>query len=378
MKIVITRVGDCLIADGLNLFIYELSDALLRLGHEVYLMSGTAEYVDVQGKEWAFRNAIKEMFSVKEVPSLASLSYHGLHTWRTPFLSLIEENLLFAYKGSRIISQISPDMVVFNGVTTMLCPCFKVAVCTDMQFRVKTLMYYDSLMYRTSDKIVAVSTELKHGLTRQFRLPAEKIPVIPVCIDVSKFRARASNNRIHAILHVGTRPEKGPDTTVDAFEIIARNDPELELLIAGGLDPRAGPLLSRIRQKDEKIQKRISFLGNLSKEELVEVYSKVKVTCVPSDYTVPVCSPTVIESLASGTPVVGSLSAISEDILIEGYTGFRVKPGDIAMYASRLKRIITNDELRSEMSRNAVNVAQRFDKMKVARDYLSLYKSYSD
>lgn len=377
MKIIITRLGDCLIADGINLFIYELSDALINLGHEVHLLSDLAENVPIREKKSAYENAVKDMFSVKEVPNLTALSFY-IHTWKSPFLSNVEENLLFASKGSKIVNRISPDMIIFNGVTTMVCPhFFRVAVCHDLQFRLKTAKYYDSIIYPRFDRIVAASTEVQQGLTRQLHLHSTSISVIPICIDISRFSPRCKSKRKRAILHIGTRPEKRPDISVDAFETVARNDPEVELLIAGQIDPRVPPLFSQIKQKEEGIRKRISFLGRLSKDQLAELYSSVKATCVPSDYVVPVCSPTVIESLASGTPVVGSISAISQDILRDYYTGFRVRPGDVATYASKLQLIIKDDDLWSKMSRNAINIAKRCDKIRVAQDYLSLHERFS-
>jgi glycosyltransferase involved in cell wall biosynthesis len=263
----------------------------------------------------------------------------------------------------------------------MRCPYFKVAVATDMQFRVGILKYYDSIMYRTFDKTVAVSTELKQELVRQLQLPVEKIPVIPVCIDTRRFSPSPGAKRIHAILHIGARQEKRPDITIEAFERIAEQDDEVELWITGGLasigtNERAKTLLSRLEKKNIDIRKRISIMGTVSKEKLAELYSMAKVTSVPSDYVVPVCSPTVIESLASGTPVVGSVSAISKDILIDGYDGFRVQTGDAATFALRLSSMISSDSVWSEMSKNAVTIAQRCDKMNVAKEYISLYKSH--
>jgi glycosyltransferase involved in cell wall biosynthesis len=383
VKIVITRFGDCLIADGINLFIYELSDALISLGHEVALLSGYAENMPTGGKRSTFENIIKDMFSVNNVPTLRSLS---LHIRGRGFLSVFEQNLVFAYDGSRILSEILPDMVIFNGATTMLSPAFKVAVSHDLQFRVGLMKYYDWVVYRGFDKIVAASSEIAEGLTNLLRLSVSKISTIPICIDTSRFSSQTKRKRIHAILHIGTRPEKRPDITIKAFEKIARIDSELELLIAGQYDPGVEmewkeaelgvpPLLEQIENKEEGIRKRISLLGRLSKEKLIELYSDVKVTCVPSDYRVPVCSPTVIESLASGTPVVGSLTAISRDILIDGFTGFRVQPYDVAAYASRLRLLVGNGILWSKMSQNAFDVAQRCDKKKVAQDFLSLYRN---
>jgi len=370
MRIAVTQVGDCLIADGINVFIYELSDALIHLGHEIYLVSGLAANVPVNGNISAFERAVREMFAVENVPRLVSLSFHS-HA--RDFLTFsMQQNARFTFKGSETLNRISPDMVIFNGVTTTWCPHFKVAVNHDMQFRISALKYYDMLMYRTFDKLVATCTELKQGLIKQFHLPQSKISVIPICVDTSRFSSRVKNERQHIILHVGTRPEKRPETTIKAFARIAETDPEVKLFVAGQIAPRQlDGCISGIRE--ESIRQRIVILGRVSKEKLADLYAQAKVTCVPSDYNVPVCSPTVIESLASGTPVVGSIAAISQDILVDGYSGYRVYPNDVEMFAGRLNTLITDDELWAKMSKNSLAIAQRCDKTNVAKEYVSLY-----
>ena len=374
MRIVITQPGDCLIADGINVFIYELSDALIQLGHEVRLMSGLAENVSIGGKMTGYEKAAKEMFGVKNVPNLTVLSHHSYA--KTLFTFFFQQNTLFALNGSKIMRKLSPDMAIFNGVTTMWCSCFRVAVSHDMQFRTQILKYYDSLMYRTLDRLVAASTELKQGLIEQLHLSGDNISVIPICADISRFSSRANNERFHAILHVGTRPEKKPDTTIDAFARIAETDSEVKLLIAGQIAPgQLDPWISKIKRQE--IRKRVVILGRVSKERLAELYSQVKVTCVPSSYRIPVCSPTAIESLASGTPVVGSLNAITKDILSDGYDGFICKPNDIGMFASRLQMLLNNNSMWENMSRNALSIIRRCDKVSVAKQYLSLYEKFA-
>jgi glycosyltransferase involved in cell wall biosynthesis len=369
MKMVITRSGDSLIVDGINVFIYELSDALIHLGHEVYLVSGFTSNIPAGEATSRFEKAVKRLFSVEAVPTHISLS-SDLH-WKFGYAQLVEESLLFTFKGQRVIKEISPSMVIVNGATAMFCPYFKVIVNHDMEFRFSK--YYNRIVYRTFDKVVATSSELKQELTRQLHLPDANIAVLPICIDTSKFSPRAMHDRTHAILHVGPRFDKRPDITIDAFEKIAESDPRLKLFIVGSFDTS---LLSRIQKIKKSTRERIILLGRISKEKLAELYSQAKVTCVPSNYRFPVCSPTALESLAAGTPVVGSLSAISQDLLIDGYDGFRVQPNNAAMFASRLQLLLNGEDLWSRMSRNALEVAKRYDKRTVAHDYVSLYKGF--
>ena len=174
MRIVITRLGNCLSLDGINVFIYELSEALIQLGHEVYLISSIASTFPLGGNANAntasVNKTVRERFSVIEVPNIISLhsSFHGKRT----FFHYLEGNFFFISKGSWIINDLHPDMMILNG-TTSFCPFFKVAVCHDLQFRAKFHKYYNLIMYHTIDKIVAPSSELGQEIKRQLHLSAK-------------------------------------------------------------------------------------------------------------------------------------------------------------------------------------------------------------
>ncbi len=376
MKILLTRLGDSLGTDGINVFIYELSDALINLGHEVYILSQFANGISPGEKQSRFTEAAKQLFSVKNVPTSIRLQ-STFHT-KSIFLSYLTGNILFASKGSVITKEISPDFVIFNGATAMYCPCLKVVVCHDFQFRARFSKTYDKIMYRAFDGVIVPSSELRQELIKKFQLPPKKTALIPICVNASRFSPQPISKRECAILHVGTRKEKRPDITIRAFEKIAKYDPDIKLYVSGQIPAQNSSLNYQVKKLDKSISDRIFFIGNVSKEKLSDLYSHVRATCAPSDYELPVCSPTVIESLAAGTPIVGSLSAISEDILIDGFTGFRVQPYDTATFASRLIQLVTEDDLWKRMSRNALETAHLFDKLNVARSYLQAYKFFSE
>lgn len=372
MKIVITKSGDCLIVEGINVFIFELADALIQLGHEVSVLSSFAGSVS-GATNIDFEKNVKEFFSVKTVPSSFVMSSKPL--WRSRYSQLIQENLLFTLKAPRLINKISPSMVIFNGATTTICNCFKVIVNVDMEYQLSK--HYNQLVYRNCDKIVATSSELKTEIIRQLHFSDSKVSVIPICINTRNFVPRPLHDRSHAILHIGSRLHKRPDVTIAAFEKIAEIDPKVRLYIVGPIAPSDEILLARVQRLKTDIRERITFIGKCSKQKLIKLYSQIKVTSVPSNYGFPICSPTALESLAAGTPVVGSFSAISGDNLVDGYNGFRVPSHNVDLFASRLKLLLDEEDIWEEMSRNALQHIKCYDKITVARDYISLYEKFA-
>jgi glycosyltransferase involved in cell wall biosynthesis len=57
----------------------------------------------------------------------------------------------------------------------------------------------------------------------------------------------------------------------------------------------------------------------------------------------------VLESLASGTPVIGAKSGGVKNIIKAGVTGILCKPGHVQEFRDAIIQLITNDGLRERM-----------------------------
>jgi len=366
MKVVITHIGSSLFATGISVFLYELSNALLQSGHEVYVISGH-ETLKTQTN-------IRQTFDIEKLPTIIPLEV-GTKELYSPKLdkTTIKILALWLTRGSHLIKSIKPDMLIVNGAIPMPSPSFKVVVCHDLEFRHRFQKVYDRIIYKTFDIVVATSTELAREVPTKLRVHPERVTVIPTCIDVNKYTVQPWERRDNAILHVGTWADKNLETTVQAFRRLAKIDPSIKLYVIGDLWERPKKLLSKV---EKEFIKRIYCFGKVSKKEIRDLYSKVKVTSVPSLYSFPVLSPTVLESLASGTPVVGSQMAISNDLLIDGYNGFRVSPIDFNMISRRILMLLSDEELWNEFSKNSRFVAERFDANVVAKKYVRLHDSF--
>lgn len=364
MKVVLTRFGSVFLADGINAFIWALSDALIGDGQEVYVIGGH----NGSEKNGAQAN-LRSIFDVEKEPKVFTLSRSiGPQNG-------IKECLQWFRRGSRLLNKISPDMLIANGAFPLYSSAFKVTVSHDLEFRRSRVQkYYDMLLYRIFDAVVTTSTELRQKIVSELRLDPYKVFKIPICINTRKYSSSDFNQRKRAILHVGVKKEKNLETTANAFCIIAKREPAMKLFIVGPPSDELRRVLSKIKESD--IKRRIFYFGVVSKAKLKNLYSTVTVTSVPSVYRVPVLSPTVLESFASGTPVVGSSSAISGDLLIDGYNGFRVHSQDATSLAARITTLLGNVQLWKRMSKNALVTAKSFDAPFVARSYVKLYSSF--
>jgi glycosyltransferase involved in cell wall biosynthesis len=373
MNIVITQIGSALNEGGISTFIFELSNALIRDGHKVYLVSGR----EVPKTEIA----LKAMFDVERLPVIIPLQRSSAETYSLKLnVEMAKELLLWSYQGSHLIRNITPDMIIVNGIIPLRSSNFKVVVCHDLERRAHegpTVLrkLYDKALYRMFDKVVAPSTEVAKFAPNQLGIKSEKVITIPICIDTRKYTVSLHEQREHAILHVGTWIDKNLVTTVKAFCKLAKTDPELKLYVVGDLWEWPKSILCKVK---EEFSKKIYCVGKISKMELKSLYSRVKVTSVPSSYRVPVLSPTALESLASGTPVVGGSTAISRDLLVDEYNGFTVYPTDFNALSEKIALLTRNADLWKTLSANARSSAQSFDASIVGRKYIRLHDLYAN
>jgi D-inositol-3-phosphate glycosyltransferase len=80
-----------------------------------------------------------------------------------------------------------------------------------------------------------------------------------------------------------------------------------------------------------------------------------------------------LEAMACGTPVVASQVGGLAYLVQDGVTGFTVPSVDPHALANRLALLLQDNDLRTEMGRNAVNLAQDFSWQKITEKIEALY-----
>lgn len=93
--------------------------------------------------------------------------------------------------------------------------------------------------------------------------------------------------------------------------------------------------------KQLRISERVFFAGRVSDEELTESYRLADVTVLPSITMGEAFGLVLVESLASGTPVIASNLPGVRTVVANKKDGFLVKPGDSADLATKLNTILS-------------------------------------
>jgi glycosyltransferase involved in cell wall biosynthesis len=103
--------------------------------------------------------------------------------------------------------------------------------------------------------------------------------------------------------------------------------------------------------------------------ELKELLGSARAVSVPSLYRYPVASPTVLEAIASHTPVVVSPSIST---LIAKHGENCIVESTAEGMAQRFDELFDDDTLWDKLSAGCARSKVRFDSLTVAKDYIQL------
>ena len=232
-------------------------------------------------------------------------------------------------------------------------------------------------MVHRSDLIYSVSSYNQQMLEQ---LVQHKIDcrILPMGIDTyyyenhsdpSAFRGTLNLPPGKIILYVGKLNEKkGVVYLLKAFHSMAHDQPNCHLVIVG-----TGLLESALKRETQRLglESRVTFAGQQGKETVKNYFQIADLVVVPSiiDSTgetegLPVV---LLESLASGKPVVATRVAGAPDVIVDGHNGFLAKPQDGKDLAEKMIKALNADA--NILSKNARESVQKYDWEVIGKDY---------
>lgn len=168
-----------------------------------------------------------------------------------------------------------------------------------------------------------------------------------------------NDDPLQCILYVGVlTPLKGIHFLIDAFASLAPTFHQARLVIVGHEANK--PYALELRKQVERLglKGQVQFLHAMPQEELAKWMQKASVFVLPS--TSEGLGRVLVESMATGTPVIGSNVGGVPEIVKDGVTGFLVPPGDTAALAERIRWLLERPGDGYEMGQRARAFAQRF------------------
>ncbi|MDD3245962.1 MAG: glycosyltransferase family 4 protein [Methanosarcina sp.] len=210
---------------------------------------------------------------------------------------------------------------------------------------------------RSSDRVITHSYYMNEIITKY---GAKKLVVIPNAIDEYWYQKEAEteakssrvidHNNFNIFYHGRLSWEKGVDVLIEAFGHYAINNPNTTIYLAG-----EGPQKKQLKDlcSNLDIDKRVIFLGNINKEEIVFFLKNVDVAIYPSRFdNFPLA---VLEALAcANCPVYFSKNIGIYDFVIQD--GFKLNSFELDV--ENLIKVL--DSASCSTNKNVVNQQIQF------------------
>ncbi len=247
----------------------------------------------------------------------------------------------FAFYTFPLLNTIAPRPLVthFHGPWAL-----ESSVEAKKSLAVKIKRWVEGTVYRRSQQSIVLSQSFREILHREYQIPLEKINVIPGGVDIDRFnidvspsvaRERLDWDSQRTIIFCIRRLAKrmGLENLVAAMVDVCAVRPDALLYIAGKGELR-DTLQAQITEL--KLDNNIKLLGYVADEDLPLCYRAANFSVVPT-VALEGFGLIVVESLAAGTPVLGTpiggipeiLQPFSEDLVLAGYQPEQLAAGII-------------------------------------------------
>jgi len=200
--------------------------------------------------------------------------------------------------------------------------------------------------------------------------------VVPNIINLDRFKPveknvqKVSNQVFKLIITRNLEAIYGIETAIKALAKARLHVPNIYLAIAG-TGPQRAELEALVNQFD--LQDVVSFVGRLDAEQIVDFYQSADVMLNPT--TVDNMPNSVLESLASGVPVVTTNVGGIPYIVVQGETALMVDAGDDQAMADDIVRLYQESETRQKLIENGIDAVQPYAWPQVKGQWLSLYSA---
>jgi glycosyltransferase involved in cell wall biosynthesis len=210
---------------------------------------------------------------------------------------------------------------------------------------------YPDLVRRAVRRGARVHTESRfvaEEITAELGVPADRITVVPLGVTPPPAADPAVGHRLAGgpryVLSVGTiEPRKDHPGLVDAFELLADDDPDLRLVLAGPDGWGADALAARLDRARHR--HRIVRLGWVDDHDRAALLRGAAALAYPSRYEGFGLPP--LEAMAVGTPVVATAAGAVPEVV--GDAALLVPPGDPAALADALARVLDDGPTRDRL-----------------------------
>jgi glycosyltransferase involved in cell wall biosynthesis len=235
---------------------------------------------------------------------------------------------------------------------------------------------------KRADKIITISQFSKNEIIRYLNIDPEKIVIIPCGVDTEIYHPlkdvklvedikKKYNVEAQYFLYLGTlEPRKNIERLIKAYKILKVKYPNApKLVLAGGRGWLYKSIFEEIHT--QKLENDVISLGYIPTEDIVPLYCGAIAFLFPSLYEGFGLPP--LEAMACGVPVLTSNTSSLPEVV--GDAALTVDPMKIEEIALGMERLLSDKNLRNNLSLLGIQRAKMFSWTNAAIKTIELYKN---
>ncbi|HQT00502.1 MAG TPA: glycosyltransferase family 4 protein [Thiobacillus sp.] len=347
--------------------IREMSEALVRQGHEVHIVTyPIKEDIPVDARVDIHRVHVPFLRNcgVKVGPSYEKFLFDPLMVIKlvwTIWKYKIDVIHAHNYEGALVgwlAKLFTGRPMLYNAVNSMADELPTYNFIKPKRFAVWLGEFLDNVVPRTGDFVTVVSDSLKTFLLGK-KVPESRVVVVPAGVNLDMFD-QGSGERVREkhglqgrplVVYTGTLEQfQRIDYLLQAMRDVVREMPEACLLLVGNIPHKANQALYTDMAASLGIGQSVRFIDSVSLDELPDYLAAADVTVVPR----PECPGHPVKLLnymAAGRPVVSFEGGAKG--LHHMYNGYLVNDHDTAAFGEGVVALLRDPELAASLGRHA-------------------------
>jgi len=283
----------------------------------------------------------------------------------------------------KLLQSERPDIVHLHGASEISIPIFNIARSMSIPTIFHVHQEYIEEISKPVEKkllneathLIAVSKAVQQSITGITNRNS-RVGIVLNGIENSRKTLEEVRGTNRVIMAGRFSKEKGFDLGLMAFAKVLESKPDCEMILLG--NGPEGPRLMELAT-ELGITSHVVFKGVLPKESLLEECRNASCALIPTPIS-EAFSIFAIEAMSVGTPVVATNVGGLPEVITNGVNGILVNP-EVDEIASAVLSLLEDEELASELGRNAFNTAQSefgMDRLvkQIADEYTFALKSF--
>jgi glycosyltransferase involved in cell wall biosynthesis len=215
--------------------------------------------------------------------------------------------------------------------------------------RAEALRVSESRALASARRVVVTSAATAAVLTRDYRVPKERIRVVEPGTDPAPLAAGSEEAVLNLLCVAAAAPRKGHDTLLRALAPLVDRPWRLDCVGSLTRCTRTSIALRRLSER-LGLSERVNFTGTVDEPELEAFYHRADLFVLPTRFEG--YGMVLTEALARGLPIVSTRTGPIPNLVPKG-AGLLVEPDDPTALEAALARVLDDRGLRGSLAEGA-------------------------